>query len=96
MEEVNHKLAAREHFKSRLEERLGVTISKSAMKSIKKRIMTGEIPLWGFKDGDAIRTKHLYTLNDKTVVIVYDRTMGELVTVYPYERHLSHEERSGT
>jgi len=85
MNEENHKLASRQHFKTRMEERAGITLSKNASKAIKKKILTGEIPLWGFKT-DSDRAKYLHVIDDVTYVIVYDKALGELVTIYPYTR----------
>lgn len=88
MKNKTDRKKVRNHFIKRAEQRLDTIFTKSRMKAIKKKILSKEIGFWGLQDKNSIRTKHLYVHEGQTYVIIYDRKLNELVTIYKYERHL--------
>ncbi len=66
----------RKHFRKRLFQRYGITISKEDYRNISKLI----------KDGKSLclpRQRHLVHINGQEVVVVYDESRDSLITALP-------------
>lgn len=80
-----HKQNARTHFALRTSQRLDLILSKSAQKKIKENILLGKYTKFGFINPEPHRQKYLVTYENKLYIMVYDKILKELVTIYEYQ-----------